>query len=189
MMSPLTGDAEKKFVSHLREFVNLCLAGKVPSSIQPVFCGASLCALTKKDGGIRPIAVGCTLRRLVAKSVVKVVQEKMAAKMAPVQLGFGVKRETEASAHAVRRLLQNIRPGQAVLKLDFKNAFNAISGDEVIRTIHDMLPELFQFVSTCYSSSSHICFGNFLISSEEGVQQGIRSGRYYFTQHCLDWPN
>jgi hypothetical protein len=109
--------------------------------------------------------VGCTLRRLVAKSVVKVVQEKVAAKMAPIQLGFGVKRVTEASAHAVRRFSQNIRPGQAVLKLDFKNALNAISRDEMIRTIHDILPELFQFVSTYYSSS-HLCFGNFLISSE-----------------------
>jgi hypothetical protein len=70
--------------------------------------GAWLCALTKEDGGIRPIAVRCTLRRLVAKSVAKVDQEKMGGKMAPVQLGFGAKRGTEASAHAVRRFLQNI---------------------------------------------------------------------------------
>ena len=172
-------------VSHLSGFANLCLAGKVPSSIQPVFCGASLCALTKKDGGIRPIAVGCTLRRLVAKSAAKVVQEKMAAKMAPVQLGFGVKRGTEASAHAVRRFLQNIMPGQAVLKLDFKNAFNAIGRDEMIRIKHDILPGLFQFVSTCYSSSSHLCFGNFLISSEEGVQQGDPLGPLLFCATSL----
>ena len=83
--------------------------------------------------------MGCTLHRLVAKSAAKVVQKKMAAKMAPVQLGFGVKRGTEASVHAVRRFLQNIMPGQAVLKLDFKNAFNAISRDEMIRIIHDIL--------------------------------------------------
>jgi Reverse transcriptase (RNA-dependent DNA polymerase) len=155
MTSPLTSDARKKFVSHLREFVNLCLAGKVPSSIQPIFCGASLCALTKKDGGIRSIVVGCTLCRLVAQSVGKVVQEKMAAKMAPVQLGFGVKRGTEASAHAVRRFLQNIGPGQAVLQMDLKNAFNAISRDEMIRITHDILPETFQFVSTLATVHHH----------------------------------
>lgn len=40
-------------------------------SILPVFSGASLCALTKKDGGIKPIAVGFTLRRLVVKGSVK----------------------------------------------------------------------------------------------------------------------
>jgi hypothetical protein len=92
--------------------------------------GVAMCS-DKKDGGIWPIVVGCTLRRLVPKSVAKVVQEKMAAKMAPVQLGFGVKWGSKASAHAVRRFLQNIRPGQAVLKLDFKNAFNAISRDQI----------------------------------------------------------
>ena len=76
-------------------------------------------------------------------------------------------------------------PGQAVLKLDFKNAFNAISRDEMIRTIHDIIPELFQFVSTCYSSSSHLCFGNFLISSEEGVQQGDPLGPLLFCATSL----
>ena len=36
-------------------------------SIFGLFRDLSITALTKKDGGIRPIAVGCTLRRLVAK--------------------------------------------------------------------------------------------------------------------------
>jgi len=122
-----TGDAGQRLVSRLTEFANICLAGKIPTSIRPIFCGASLCALNKKDGGIRPIAVGCTLRRLVAKIAAKSVQQKMAAKMAPTQLGFGVKKGTEAATHAARRYIQQLLPGQALLKLDYVNAFNAIS--------------------------------------------------------------
>ena len=38
-----------------------------PSYCYPIFFGASLVGLDKPDGGIRPIAVGCTLRRLAAK--------------------------------------------------------------------------------------------------------------------------
>ena len=34
---------------------------KTPSQIQPFLFGSSLVALKKKDGGVRPIAVGCTL--------------------------------------------------------------------------------------------------------------------------------
>jgi len=100
-----TGDADQRLISQLTEFVNVCLAGDVPIAIRPVglFCGASLCALIKKDGGIRPIAVGCTLRRLVAKTASKLVQETMAAQLAPIQLGFVVKHGTEAAAHAARR--------------------------------------------------------------------------------------
>ena len=63
-----TGDAGRRLLTLLTQFSNLCLAGRVPVEIQPVFCGASLCALNKKDGGIRPIAVGSTLRRLIAKT-------------------------------------------------------------------------------------------------------------------------
>ena len=37
---------------------NMCLADHVPPIIRPLFYGASLCALVKKGGGVRPIAVG-----------------------------------------------------------------------------------------------------------------------------------
>lgn len=52
----------------LTAFTNLVLKGTVPIEIWPSLFGVSLTALTKKDGGTRPIAVGCTLRRLVAKT-------------------------------------------------------------------------------------------------------------------------
>mgnify|MGYP003530166697 FL=1 len=124
MISTETGQAGQRLVYHLTRFVNLCLAGRVPTAVRPVFCGASLCALSKKDGGIRPIAVGCTLRRLVAKAACRAVKSKMAALLAPVQLGFGIKHGIEAAVHAGRLYLQNVQRGQAMLKLDFSNAFN-----------------------------------------------------------------
>ena len=49
-------------LSALTSLVNIILQGKVPSAVRPLFFGANLTALTKKDGGVRPIAVGCTLR-------------------------------------------------------------------------------------------------------------------------------
>ena len=60
--------------------------------------GSALCALNKKDGGIRPIAVGSTLRRLVAKAACKAVTAKMAARFLPVQIGFGIPRATYGEA-------------------------------------------------------------------------------------------
>ena len=62
LTSASTGDAGQRLLARLTEFTNLCLSGHVPAVIQPVFCGAALCALNKKDGGIRPIAVGSSLR-------------------------------------------------------------------------------------------------------------------------------
>ena len=45
-------------------------------------------ALTKPDGGVRPFAVECTLRMLVAKCVVVSVRELLGEVLAPLQLGL-----------------------------------------------------------------------------------------------------
>ena len=68
MIGSFTGDEGQKLIASLTNFANMCLAGCVPSQVRPTFFGASLCALIKKGGGIRPIAVGSTFRRLVAKA-------------------------------------------------------------------------------------------------------------------------
>ena len=44
-----------------------------PSSLSPLLCGASLFALEKPAGGIRPIACGDLLRRLTSKLVLSQV--------------------------------------------------------------------------------------------------------------------
>lgn len=43
------------------------LRGEVNLIVCKYLYGASLCALTKKQGGIRPIAVGLSIRRLVSQ--------------------------------------------------------------------------------------------------------------------------
>ena len=71
----------------------------------PFFLFASLVALEKKSGGgVCPIAVGCTLYRLVAKIAGQKVHvvDGMAALLSPRQLGYRVKGGVEATVHAVR---------------------------------------------------------------------------------------
>ena len=123
MIGAQTGATGQLLMTRLTKFTNICLSGHVPLVIRPVFCGASLCAISKKDGGIRPIAVGCTLRRIVAKSACSAVRDRVAESLAPLQLGFGVKQGAEAAAHDTRCYVSNLGPGQALLKVDFSNAF------------------------------------------------------------------
>ena len=54
-------------ISILTKFVNLLVKGCTPPSVTPHLCGASLLACHKKNGGLRPIAVGEVLRRLTSK--------------------------------------------------------------------------------------------------------------------------
>ena len=47
----------------------------------------------------------------------------MAEIFSPLQLGFGVKGGIEAAAHAGHHFLYSLSPDEAVVKLDFRNAF------------------------------------------------------------------
>ena len=67
MINPSANDGRQALVSSLTLFIKLVLEGDVPVSARTYFFGANLVALGKKDGGVWPIAVGCTLRRLVVK--------------------------------------------------------------------------------------------------------------------------
>jgi len=54
--------------------------------LPPFFFGGRLIALEKKSGGIRPIAVGMTLRRLVSKCGSAFGVERMRSSLSPLQL-------------------------------------------------------------------------------------------------------
>jgi hypothetical protein len=45
----------------------------VPKEIQPFIAGAFLIGLSKKDGGIRPIAIGDVFRRLTGKCLASLI--------------------------------------------------------------------------------------------------------------------
>ncbi|GAV08353.1 hypothetical protein RvY_18061-3 [Ramazzottius varieornatus] len=63
----------------LADLVGLMLDGKVPEDVCPALYGASLIALLKKTGGIRPIAVGNT-RKIVSKRVMEATDVQIAKK-------------------------------------------------------------------------------------------------------------
>ncbi|KAK8720595.1 hypothetical protein OTU49_013221 [Cherax quadricarinatus] len=172
MVNPVIGEIAETLLSEITRFVNNSLAGLIPDEIRPFFFGATLCALKKKDGGIRPIAVGNTLRRLVSKAAVRSIRAQAAMMLQPNQLGFGVSQGSEAAVHATRAYINNLPEDNAVVKLDFKNAFNLLKRDVVLAAVQEHFPGLFPFVLAGYSKESMLLFGEHEITSSEGVQQG-----------------
>lgn len=78
------------FIDAITAFVNLLLEGGTPDAVRAVLFGGALTAIRKKSGGIRPIAVGYTWRRLAGKVACRLVSGRAATILAPRQLGFGV---------------------------------------------------------------------------------------------------
>lgn len=76
------------FLTALTAFVNLVLSGRCPSEVAPIF-GGRLLALNKKSGGIRPIAIGFSLRHLASKCANSFGINRLRAYFRPNQLGVG----------------------------------------------------------------------------------------------------
>jgi len=79
-----------ELLSSLTAFTNLILAGGCPADISPIFFGGRLLALSKKSDGVRPIAIGFTLRRLASKCANSVASVQLRDYFGPRQLGVGI---------------------------------------------------------------------------------------------------
>ena len=89
------GQTGRNFLRALANPVKVILEGKVPFELRPYFFGAKLIALKKLDGGLRPIAVGNTFRRLSANCAGYHVFESRRARYGSRQIGVCTKRGAE----------------------------------------------------------------------------------------------
>ena len=115
--------------------LNLLLDGRCPATVAPVLFGGNLIGLDKKDGGIRPIAIGYVWRRLAAKCANSYAITRLASRFSPTQLGVGVKGGCEAAVHASRRFVEGMVDGSVFVKLDFRNAFNCLRRDALLESV------------------------------------------------------
>ncbi|XP_055339287.1 uncharacterized protein LOC129588896 [Paramacrobiotus metropolitanus] len=176
-------DHSGQFCESLAAVLNVVLEGKVPADIRPAFFGGKLLASRKKDGGLRPIAFGMTLRRVIAKIVCSKVAERAVAVLSPGQVGFNVRGGAEAIVHGTRQFInENPEITKAIVKVDFRNAFNTVSREVVLDAVKSHFPEYFAFFQSAYGHHSSLFIGEHVMSSESGLQQGDPLGPLLF---CL----
>ena len=96
----LSREGGSELLSALTAFVNMVLAGRCPKDVAPVFFGGRLLALNKKSGGIRPIVVGFSLRRLVSKCATSFGTKHLTDFFHPHQLGVGIPGGCKAAIHS-----------------------------------------------------------------------------------------
>ena len=60
LVTHVSVEAGSRLLSALTDLVNVMLRGEIPQFAVPIHYGANECAIRKKDGGIRPTAVGST---------------------------------------------------------------------------------------------------------------------------------
>ena len=156
---------------------HLC-AGRAPPEVTPHLCGATLIACRKKNGGLRPIAVGEVLRRLTSKCLACLVQQDAVQALSPLQVGVGVKCGCEAIVHS-KFSNPNPLPDHCLsLLLDFSNAIDRGFMFEEIRA---RIPGISAWVESCYGSQPVLHLDDKTILSCCRVQQGDPLGPLGFT--------
>lgn len=182
LVSASAGDCGCRLLDCLAKLCNFLLSGQLNPEVCPYIYGASLCALSKKGGGLRPIAIGSTFRRLVAKLGCRAVREEMAAYLRPFQLGFGIRLGCEAAIHATRAFTQDSRNKECVIvKVDIKNAFNSVERDVLLSEVREKVPSLYPFLFQVYSSPSNLFYNGSVVLSQVGAQQGDPLGPLVFS--------
>jgi hypothetical protein len=182
----LRSHLQKNFLETLTRFVNALIAGNINPLLSPYLAGANLCALEKKGGGIRPLACGNALRRLVSKSICSSTSEKILKVLQPHQVGVSVPGGAEIIIHEAFKIRETFLSSEeyadhGFLKIDFENAFNRVSRQAIYEELVEHFPELVPYFNWCYANPSSLYFGNFKVSSEVGVQQGDPVGPFFFS--------
>ena len=182
LISRSAGNAGLKLLSSITRLTNLALQGAICPEVLPIFYGARLVALEKKDGGVRPIAVGNTFRRIAAKVLSSKVQAEMGNYLRPVQLGYGTQAGCEAAVHSVRQYLNKAHSGPRVmLKGDYLNAFNFLARKKFLEQAAVTAPGILGYAMQAYGQSTKLFFGEHRIVSACGVQQGDPLGPLLFS--------
>ena len=113
---------------------------------------SQLIALYKDDKrkDVRPISVGCALRRLLTKAYCAQIRGIITSHVQNTQLGV-LKGGYEIGVHAMRELASRAkRDGWVILLLDFANAFNTVDRNLMLRLTAAYCPELTNLVWWLY---------------------------------------
>ena len=143
----------------------------------------------KKQGGVRPIAVGEVLRRLTSRLCCSAVRGNCPDVFLPSgQIGVGIRGGLEAAIHSLSSVIdsQGSNPDLCCLKVDFSNAFNECHRSSFLERVQKDFPEIFAWTQWCYHCEGKLRFRSASIKSSSGVQQGDPLGPLLFSEVVLN---
>ena len=173
-----------KFPEVLLEFVNLATQGQLPPS--QFLLASTLMALEKPNGGVRPIAVGEVLARVLGKCAMAMVAPSASAAFMPLQFGVCTDAANESVVNACRGFMQ-AEPEGVVFLADFKNAFNTVHRGKALKALAEE-PEMMRLLPLAkwaYESPAPLLMRNeqrklTQLESTSGVRQGDPLGPMLF---------
>ena len=115
------------------------------------------------------------------------VFESRQARYGNRQIGVGTERGAELASHVFRCLIESPQPKEnVILKYDFENALNSINRQFMLEKIFEIHPEVYKYSHSAYSQPSFLFYGDSVIKSCEGTQQGDPDSPALFSDSIQD---
>ena len=137
-----------------------------PSSIAPLL--ACRLITLDKHPGVRPIGIGDTARRIIAKAVLSITQPDIQDASGCQQICGGQISGIEAAIHAARQAFDSVEC-EAALLIDATNAFNSLNRQVALHNIRRLCPPIATILVNSYRAPTELCD---VILSQEGTTQG-----------------
>ena len=147
----------------------LCTNFIDPSAIAP-FLACRLIALDKNPG-VRPIGIGDTARRIIAKAILSVTRLDIQEAAGSLQLCAGQISGIEAAVHATDQLFKQ-EDTEAILLVDATNAFNSLNRLSALHNIQRLCPSLATALINTYREPTELFVDGDVLYSREGTTQG-----------------
>ena len=147
----------------------ICSSYVHPTSIAPLLA-CRLIALDKHPG-VRPIGIGDTARRIIAKAVLTIVGPDIQDASGCQQLCGRQISGIEAAVHAARSAFES-EECQAALLVDATNAFNALNRQTALHNIRRLCPPVATILINSYRAPTELFVDGDIILSQEGTTQG-----------------
>ncbi len=147
----------------------LCIDYVDPSIVSSLL-SSRLIALNKNPG-VRPIDIGNTSRRIIAKPILSIVKPDILETTGSIQLCVGQPAGVEAAVHAARSIYHD-NTTDAILLVDTTNAFNSLNRSTALHNIRRLCPSIATVLINTYRHSTNLYLDGSVLQSAEGTTQG-----------------
>jgi hypothetical protein len=154
----------------IAEFFNLILSGRFKNKLLTT---TRSILIEKGNGEYRPLGIGETWYRFLARMVSKLISIEVGIKLEPLQLGCGISGGCEIAGRLGQVILDSNRD-MCAIKLDIKNAFNSMPRKVMWKGIQEFSPDLSQWFMWAYGEESELRLSNgeLVGTSATGCRQG-----------------
>ncbi len=147
----------------------ICTTTVDPAGLTPL-TACRLVALDKCPG-VRPVGIGETIRRIIAKAILHIIGPEIQEAAGPSQLCAGQESGCEAAVHAMQKIFSDENT-EAILQVDANNAFNCLNRQSTLRNTQVLCPSFVTVLINTYRSSAELFIDGETIISQEGTTQG-----------------